>query len=180
MSPTPFLRFPYLFVRSTCKRLRKRSFRSAVKCDGKRTWEGKELTGDHILKLFIYPVNFQSSVFFVTSSTGQCLQLSNATIPLPSQIQSFHISVLADQQRRVDNQQPFHRLEHLKPTNRQLCYNPTSKHKFCKVKYSTYFFIQSISKVDKPQTRGMNGLVYNRHPCGKIKMQLVYVWLGHI
>ena len=24
----------------------------------------------------------------------------------------------------VDNQQPFHRWEHLKPTNQQLCYNP--------------------------------------------------------
>ena len=76
--------------------------------------------------------------YTISVLVDQCLQFSKATIPLPSQIQSFHISVLADQQRRVDNQQPFHRLEHLKPTNRQLCYNPTSKHKFPRLNTAVY------------------------------------------
>ena len=37
-------------------------------------------------------------------------------------------SVLADRQKMVDNQPPFHRLKRLMPTSRQLCYNPANKH----------------------------------------------------
>ena len=39
MSLTPFLRLPKRFVRSTCSRLRRRSFKSELKWDGKRTYK---------------------------------------------------------------------------------------------------------------------------------------------
>lgn len=42
MSATPFLRFPKRLVKSTCRRLRSRSFRSDVKWEGKRTCRGGE------------------------------------------------------------------------------------------------------------------------------------------
>ena len=38
ISLTPFLRFPKRLVRSTCRRLRSRSFKSELKWDGNRTW----------------------------------------------------------------------------------------------------------------------------------------------
>lgn len=41
MSLTPFLRLPKRLVRSTWSKLRKRSFKSELKWDGKRTWAGR-------------------------------------------------------------------------------------------------------------------------------------------
>lgn len=46
MSLTPFFRFPNRFVRSTCSRFRRRSLRSELKCDGKRTCKNTA-AGEH-------------------------------------------------------------------------------------------------------------------------------------
>lgn len=51
MSVTPFFRFPNLLVRSTCKRFLRRSFKSELKCEGKRTCEQEKVSKTHkILK----------------------------------------------------------------------------------------------------------------------------------
>lgn len=56
MSLTPFLRFPYRLVRSTCNKFFSRSFSSAVKCAGKRTWKNK-MVEETVKKWNVYSDN---------------------------------------------------------------------------------------------------------------------------
>ena len=121
MSKTPFFKLPYRLVRSTCNKLRKRSFRWDEKWAGNRTW-------NYFMRLFNeFELSVLSRLWFLvqeswTWSTG--MGLVGRTENLLFLIQFFHKFELADQRRREGIQRPFRKWVHLVPTNRLLYYNP--------------------------------------------------------
>ena len=147
MSATPFLRFPKRLVKSTCRRLRSRSFRSDVKWEGKRTCrggeEGKEegetkrkegKGGKEQGKGREGGIIIPAAKLFRMHNPG-CLQRAfhNSLYHvhvylgyscLPFQRQFFHRFGWAGQRRREDSQQPSRRSALLVPTSPPPCYNP--------------------------------------------------------